>query len=55
MEAIRKTQTSSVNSMHKYTGANPLSTEEVNTINNILKGPLNEYYKLYLKNFAFKN
>lgn len=42
-------------SMHKYTAANPLSPEDVSIVNSILKGPLNEYYNLYLKNFAFKN
>lgn len=41
--------------MHKYTSANPLSPEDVSIVNSIIKGPLNEYYSLYLKNFAFKN
>jgi hypothetical protein len=55
LETIRNTQTNSKNSMHKYTAANPLSPEDVSIVNSILKGPLNEYYNLYLKNFAFKN
>lgn len=55
LEVIRNTQKGSANSMHKYTSVNPLSPEEVHSINETLKGPLNEYYSLYLKNFAFKN
>jgi hypothetical protein len=52
---IKNTQTGSANSMHKYTSVNPLSSDDVQAINETLKGPLNEYYTLYLKNLAFKN
>jgi hypothetical protein len=55
LNTIRNTQTGSANSMHKYTSVNPLSPEDVNAINNAVSKPLNEYYNLYLKNFAFKN
>ena len=45
----------SVNSMHKYTAVNPVSTEDINQINLRLQSPLNKYYSLYLKQYEFKN
>lgn len=52
---IRNTKKGSVNSMHKYTSTNPISGEDVASINERLKKPLDEYYSLYLKQMEFKN
>ena len=40
--------------MHKYTSINPISAQDIQTINETLRKPLNEYYSLYLKHLQFK-
>ena len=55
MSSIQNSQQPSVNSLHKYTSKSPISLEDVNTINQRVKGPLDKYYAQYLKNYEFKN